>query len=54
LVAELPDAATLVWKTNGHGNGQARALLDGLFDVWVIDYKFGNDRCARRLARIPD
>ena len=53
-MAELPDAATLVWKTNGHGNGQARALLDGLFDVWVIDYKFGNDRCARRLARIPD
>jgi putative pyruvate formate lyase activating enzyme len=54
LVAELPNDAVLVWKTNGHGSGQARALLAGLFDVWVIDYKFGNDRCARRLARIPD
>jgi putative pyruvate formate lyase activating enzyme len=26
--------------------------LDGLFDVWLADFKFGNDGCARRLARI--
>lgn len=53
LVAALPDEATLVWKTNGHGTRQARALLAGLFDVWVIDYKFGNDQCASQLAQVP-
>lgn len=54
LVAELPDSAKLVWKTNAHGSAQARELLDGLFDVWLADFKFGNDACARRLARVPD
>lgn len=54
LVAALPDEATLVWKTNGHGTRQARVLLAGLFDVWVIDYKFGNDQCASRLARVSN
>ena len=54
LVAALPDGAKLVWKTNAHGSAQARALLDGLFDVWLADYKFGNDTCAQRLARVPD
>jgi len=54
LVAELPDSARLVWKTNAHGSPQARRLLDGMFDVWLADYKFGNDDCARRLAKVPD
>lgn len=51
LAARLPDDATLAWKTNAHGSAAARALLDGVFDVWVADYKFGNDTCAARLSR---
>ena len=43
LVAALPAKARLVWKTNAHGSAQARELLDGMFDVWVADYKFGNE-----------
>ncbi len=54
IVAALPEDARLIWKTNAHGSAQARALLDGLFDVWLADYKFGNDACAARLARVPD
>ena len=54
FVAELPEAAKLVWKTNAHGSAQARELLDGLFDVWLVDFKFGNDACAQRLAKVSD
>ena len=54
LVSLLPEGAKLVWKTNAHGSAQARELLDGMFDVWVADFKFGNDACARRLAKVPD
>jgi len=54
LVSQLPETAKLVWKTNAHGSAQARELLDGLFDVWLADFKFGNDACAQRLARTPD
>lgn len=53
LAARLPDDATLAWKTNAHGSVSSRALLDGVFDVWVADYKFGNDACAARLSRTP-
>jgi putative pyruvate formate lyase activating enzyme len=54
FIAALPDEATLVWKTNAHASVEALALLDGLVDVWLPDYKFGNDECARRLARVTD
>ena len=53
IVSRLPDSATLAWKTNARCSADARELLDGVFDVWVADYKFGNDACARRLARAP-
>lgn len=54
LASLLPDRAKLVWKTNAHGSREARDLLDGIFDVWLADYKFGNDECAERLAGIAD
>lgn len=54
IVAELPDGATLIWKTNAHGTAIARRLLEDLFDIWVADYKFGNDNCANRLAAVPN
>ena len=54
LVAALPDSAKLIWKTNAHGSAQAREFLDGMFDVWLADFKFGNDACASRLAKVSD
>jgi putative pyruvate formate lyase activating enzyme len=54
IAAAMPASATLVWKTNAHGSQQARELLDGVFDVWLADYKFGNDACAEQLAKIRD
>lgn len=54
LYAWLGLSPLLVWKTNAHASAQARELLDGMFDVWLADYKFGNDSCARRLAKVPN
>ena len=54
IVTALPDTARLVWKTNGFSSALARSWMENLFDVWVVDYKFGRDDCARRLARVSD
>jgi putative pyruvate formate lyase activating enzyme len=54
FVSHLPADAKLIWKTNAHGSAQARELLDGIFDVWLADFKFGNDACAERLAKTPN
>lgn len=52
LVAHLPPDARLIFKTNAHGSSKARELIKGLFDVYLADFKFGNDACAQHLARI--
>lgn len=50
LVALLPNEVPLIWKTNAHASATAREWMDGVFDVWLADYKFGNDACALRLS----
>lgn len=53
LVAAMPEHARLVLKTNGLSTAAARSLLDGLFDLWIVDFKFGGDTCAENLSRTP-
>lgn len=54
IVAALPAEVPLIWKTNAHGSAEARDWLEGVFDFWLADYKFGNDACAERLSRTSD
>jgi len=44
----------VVWKSNFFATEETWDLLDGLIDVYVADFKFGNDRCAKRLAGVDD
>jgi len=54
IAARVPRELPFVWKTNGYASPEGLALLDGVPDVVLADYKFGNDRCAEGLAGIPD
>ncbi len=42
----------IVWKSDFHGTPEALALLEGVVDVYLADFKFGNDVCARRLSGV--
>jgi len=48
------DLPPIVWKSDFHGTPEAFDLLAGIVDVYVADFKFGNDQCARRIARIDN
>jgi len=40
-------------NTNGYFTRECRELVDGLFDLYVVDLKFGADACAAALAGVP-
>jgi putative pyruvate formate lyase activating enzyme len=50
----VPRTATRVWKSDFYGTPEAFALLAGVVDVYVADFKFGNDGCARRIAGVEE
>jgi putative pyruvate formate lyase activating enzyme len=41
-----------VWNSNMYMSGEAMELLDGVVDVYLSDFKYGNDDCARRLSGV--
>ncbi len=49
LKANVPQ----VWNSNFYNSVEAIKLLLGIIDLWLPDFKYGNDRCALRLSKIP-
>jgi putative pyruvate formate lyase activating enzyme len=51
-MSTCPDLPPVVWKSDFHCTPEVFDLLDGVVDVFVADFKFGNDACARRIAGV--
>ena len=54
LACELPEGLPWVFNGNATLSESGLALMEGLIDLWLPDFKFGNDRCAWELAKITD
>lgn len=51
-MADCPDLPPVIWKSDFHFTPEALALLDGDIDIYLADFKFGNDACAERLSGV--
>lgn len=51
-LALCPQDTRVVWNTNLLVTDALLALVDGVVDLWLADLKFGDDRCALRLAGV--
>lgn len=43
---------SIVWKSDFYGTPEAFQLLEPIVDVFVADFKFGNNACARRISKV--
>lgn len=48
--ANLPQ----VWNSNMYLTEMTMNLLKGVVDVYLTDFKYGNDACAKRLSKVDD
>lgn len=44
----------IVWNCHGAATLETVALLDGVVDAYVPDFKYGAEACGRQLSGIPD
>ena len=54
IIAELPPEAKIVWNSNMYFSQPAADLLDGAVDLYLADFKCGNDACAKALLDADD
>ncbi|MGD0028705.1 MAG: radical SAM protein [Candidatus Bathyarchaeia archaeon] len=44
----------IVWNSNSYYSPEAAQLLVGFADIYLLDFKYGPERCAARVSDAPD
>jgi putative pyruvate formate lyase activating enzyme len=52
-LACLPPDTRVVWNSNMYMSEEQMALLDGVVDIYLADWKYGSDACALRTSAAP-
>ena len=54
VLKELDMNVPQIWNSNMYCSNETMSLLDGIIDVYLTDFKFGNDNCAMRLSKVDN
>lgn len=54
LAIEKGLSVPLVYNTGGYDSVETIRLLDGVFDIYMPDYKFTDNKTAKRFSKAPD
>ncbi|MDI6654559.1 MAG: radical SAM protein [Candidatus Hydrothermarchaeota archaeon] len=50
----LDVSVPVVWNSNMYMSSETIELLNGIVDVYLADFKYGNDACAERLSKVEN
>jgi putative pyruvate formate lyase activating enzyme len=53
-ISLISENVPVIWNSNFYMSLEAMQLLDGVVDLYLSDFKYGNNECAMRLSGIPD
>jgi len=54
VLKECNENISEVWNSNMYCSSETMKLLDGIIDLYLTDFKFGNDDCAKRLSKVDN
>ncbi len=54
VLEELNKFVPLIWNSNMYMSEESMRLLERLMDVYLTDFKYGNDECAEKLSDVKD
>ncbi len=57
IIRELDESCRylpMVWNSNMYTSQESMDLLDGVMDIYLADFRYGNDSCAKKLSEVDD
>jgi putative pyruvate formate lyase activating enzyme len=51
---ELELSIPLIWNSNMYTSSEAMELLDGFIDLYLGDFRYGNDECAKKYSSVEN
>jgi len=52
-ITRLEVNTPLLWNSNMYLTTEAMSILTDVIDIWLPDFKWGNDRCAIHYSKVP-
>jgi len=52
VLKKLDSNIPQVWNSNMYCSEETMKLLHGVMDIYLTDFKYGNDSCAKRLSKV--
>jgi putative pyruvate formate lyase activating enzyme len=53
-VREISINTPVIWNSNMYHSPEIAEILEGIVDVYLGDFKYGNDSCARKYSKIKN
>ena len=54
VIKKIDDSTPQVWNSNMYCSQESMKLLNGLVDLYLTDFKYGNNDCAKRLSKVDN
>jgi putative pyruvate formate lyase activating enzyme len=54
ILCALKVNVPVVWNSNMYYSEEIARLLEGVVDVYLGDFRYGNDDCAKKYSNVPD
>jgi putative pyruvate formate lyase activating enzyme len=54
IANELEVSIPLIWNSNMYTSSEAMELLDGFIDLYLGDFRYGNDECAQKYSSVKN
>lgn len=54
IISYLDVKIPLIWNSNSYASEETMDLLDGVIDLYLSDFRYGNDQCALKLSQVSN
>ncbi len=54
IARHMKSPTPLIWNSNMYMSKETNDLLEGFVDIYLADFRYGNDECAMRLSSVPN
>lgn len=54
VLSKIKEEVPIVWNSNMFATLKVMNIIDSFADIYLADFKFGNDKCALKIANVND
>lgn len=54
IIKEVDENIPMIWNSNMYTSSEAMKLLDGIIDLYLGDFRYGNDECAKKYSEVSN